>query len=375
MKKNMKHIYKEVRCKRLRNGIVGLGSAAAVVAGGIYLGISTPVLAENAPDMLQNIPVLRQIFETVQEDVTYSGDYSDIGVVINDKSVTNDGVTITPTEYYCDTQAMYIGLEIKSEEVLPELSETSILSDYFVKTTGEYSFNPSGTQYAEGYCEGEQIDDYTYIGVLRIDLNSVKTDTSAYEAEKDRAIATGEQWIEHYDQEVVDTYFKTIEIPDEFTVKLSLNEIVIDECGVNKVLQGPWEFTLDIVKDTSNTQVVEINGVNEEGIGIEKIVKDQFEITLYEIYPFGANHNYFPVMLDADGEWMQSGEGSVNTVPIGNYDISHVDVYMIDEDKWLDNGLKTVYWNSQEDGTYDAEAFKELLLEECGYHTEVTFER
>lgn len=140
---------------------------------------------------------------------------------------------------------------------------------------------------------------------------------------------------------------------------------------------GPWNFSLDVAVNNDDTQVIDLESKVENGIGFSSITKDRFEITVY-----GLNKNpldmgeYFPVLLDANGHLMSYGDGGcVNTVAINNSDISTVDLFLVDSDLWLNN-LKGEWWKSADGLTNEADikAFKQLLIDNCAYHTEVQFE-
>ncbi len=86
-------------------------AAAAAVIGVGGLGYFDPVLAAK-------IPVIGKIFEKVEDDVTYSGDYTDKGTVLTnedyegnldtaDYSVSDKGITLTASEVYCDGYSKY----------------------------------------------------------------------------------------------------------------------------------------------------------------------------------------------------------------------------------------------------------------------------
>ena len=65
-----------------------------------------------------------------------------------------------------------------------------------------------------------------------------------------------------------------------------------------------------VTKNPSGTQTIELNETNEQGIGIEKIVKTPFEITLYDTYPDTVHsYDYYAAILDADGNLLSSGSG------------------------------------------------------------------
>lgn len=355
MEKSLKHIYSKERRRKFRNRMVGLGAAAAVIAGGIFLGINTPVLAENAPRLLENIPVLRGIFTHMQDDFEYSGDYNYVGKELPDMYMeTVNGVTVRLSEIYCNEYALYVSFILESEDSIPSME----LSELSIRATGDFSYydcgNWLGADLLYGTVSaGEIIDNHTVVGVVRFDLMR----TREWESEST--------------------------IPENFTMDLGIETVTLWNNSGKKTYGGPWNFALNVEKDTSALQVIE-GGVNEAGIGFEKIEKDRFEIVMFDKEPaltleeaVEPHESYVPIMLNANGEWMTPGRArtgtSMNIVPIGDHDISHVDVFMVSIDTFF-NELKPLYWNSHEDGTFDGEAFRELMLEECAYHQEIVFE-
>jgi hypothetical protein len=380
------------------------------------------------------LPVVGHIFERMQSTAGYGGDYSQIGESLENDSVaeqlesakdgeemeqisaytkTSDGLTVTLSEVYCNDQALYISMQLKSEE---QLKETY---GYQCNTTEQYSFNPT-EQGDASVISGEYLDEYTYAGVLRLDLNEKTTDMSDYYAAREDALAAGEVWDDSWDaygtNENREKYVKTVEIPDSFTLDLTITSVAgyltnPEERDYGKTaeeleamseeewhdfmtqwlndhpdwgwhneheyaaFEGDWNFTLNITKNTEDTQTVWVNEVNDQGIGIEKVVKDRFEITVYDTYTGdAAGVDYFPVVLDADGRLMDDGDGgSVNTVAINDRDVSHLDVFLVDYMKWMDE-LKGDYLREENPHTDDGRTGKEMLMDECAYHVEVDFE-
>lgn len=428
VQESMNRIYSGQRRKRFRHCLLGCGTAAAVFAGGFFFCLNDPTLAAS-------LPLIGHIFENMQDSFGYAGDYSQIGEALEDDEIavqlesassseemnqiseytqTADGLTVTLSEIYCNDQAIYVTMQMKAEKPYPEVW------GFQCKTKEQYSFNPT-EQTSLPVIDGKIVDECTYAGVIRIDLNRKKTDMSEYDAAREKALAAGEVWDDSWDaygeNENRKKYVKEVEVPDEFTVELEfveffgilvnpeppdygktqeeLDAMSDDEWRAfmnqwlaenpewgwhNKhqydVYEGSWRFTLNVKKNTEDTQVVELNEVNEQGIGIKKVVRDRFEITMYDTYTDGAfSADYFPVMLDADGRLMDDGgSGSVNTVAIGDRDVSHVDIFLVPYLKWMDE-MKGDYLREPNARTADGRTPKELLLDECAYHTEVEFEK
>ncbi len=385
----------EQRGRNLKLWVFRGGAAAAVFVCGIILCISNPALAAN-------LPLVGHIFEKMQDEFPISGDYNGIGEQLADEPVlespdtgkddmektleytkTVNGVTITLSEMYCNSQALYITTQIQSKEKFPEISGFTL-----GEVTGTFSFLDDASWLAPAL-DGRFVDENTFAGLLRFDLNSV----------------TGNNRYQDHDS--------SMGLPGNFSLHLGFQRLIgglnaaPPDLGVSKEeldamsdeewktfmkewdkkhpdyhkseyveYGGPWKFDLDVTLNQSDMRVVEINEKNELGIGFARVVKDRFEITMYDYSgnPGEAGNNYFPVMLDANGDLMEGVEGWVNTLEIGSHDISTVDLFLIDETLWLDQ-LKGIYWNNPGADTYDGKTFKEILLENCAYHKEISFEK
>lgn len=465
---SMQKIYVQQRKKRIRKVIAGCTASAAVFAGGIFFCVSNPTLAAD-------LPLIGHIFDKMQNSFSYGGDYSQVGTPLQDEDAqaqavsenvaaedgvlletvsvggseteitgesagqnasgagtagesndsstaeqvsaytkTEDGLTVTLSEVYCNEQALYITMQLKSEEPFEGLYGLQC------ETMESYSFDPT-QQRALTTLDGEFVDEYTFAGLMRLDLNEKKRDIPEYEAAREAALAAGEEWDDSwsaYEENPNQSYVKTVEVPENFTLDFTITQIfgglknpdtpdygkTTEELDAmsdeewheymtqwyndnpdwqelpnehyHQIFNGSWQFTIEVQKNTEDTQIVEVNDVNDLGIGIEKVVKDRFEITMYDTYSDGAyGVDYMPVMLDADGILMDYGsDGSVSTVAINDRDVSRVDIFLIDYYKWMDS-LKGDKWRQPGALTEDGRTFKELLLEECSYHTEVIFEQ
>lgn len=410
----MEQVYTQSRRSKAKSWAIKGGAIAAAFVMGAFVCISNPSIAAE-------LPFIGHIFERMDQ-FAYPGDYSEVGEPLETETVgaeldnaenaetmdavseytkTVDGMTVTLSEVYCNAQALYITVQIKSEEVLPEVR------DFYCTTSEKYSFTPSEMSDLV-YMYGKKVDEYTYVGVMRFDLNEKAKDDSVLQEVigKDAGFVT--------DAEAIEKYVKDVVVPESFTLHLTMTSITADLLNPEPIdygksaeelkamsdeeweqymtqymnehpdlydnqsvsYQGTWDFQLDITMDNSVTQVVELNDYNELGIGFEKVVKDRFEITMYDVYKDASKRaDYFPVMLDADGRLMDYGEGGglVNTVAINDRDVSKVDIFLIDAITWLDE-LKGDYWRQPGALTEDGRTYRELLLERCAYHKEVVFE-
>ena len=376
VEESLNQIYKKNKMKIRKKAAAGLGAAAAILLFGVFLCISNPTLAAK-------IPLIGHIFEQLQKEYGYSGDYTKVKEDLTDAK-TVDGVTVTLSEIYCNGQGLYLTLRIESEEEIPEL-----LDRFQCETIEKYSFNPK-EQRDVPLIDGKCVDQNTYIGIMRFDLNDKNKYTDGEPSADENGMVT-------LNKENADSYLKEAEIPDQYTLDLEISDIEaplknsedkekteknmtkeeLEETGGEGALiyHGPWKFTLNVSKNTQDTQSIVLNDLNKKGIGIEKVVKDRVEITIYDTYKEGVSKDYFPVVLDADGRLMDNSDigGLVNTVAIQDRDVSKIDVFLVDYVKWMDE-LKGDQWKEENAPVEDGRTYKELLMDECDYYKEIVFE-
>ena len=468
---------------------VGIVAAAAAFSG---VCIVNPAFAAQ-------IPLVGHVFEELGESLGFSGDFSkyakpveDIQIVYEDDEVTGtdtkpdtnagdtgnedcsysqtkNGMTVTLSEVYCNDEALYVSLVLRSEDEFPETmnfqdSDTPLIN--LMRSTMKFSFDDQEKLLDMSSVDGKMIDDHTYAGVVRYDLSFVKNSSRDEAFEKAYYDFIEEQGVtkeeienspeeaearlkeilgleEINDQTIAEAggpdwkdYQETIEVPESFTVDFRIPQIVgtkpdaqypempediraeyeqamkdnglgvtdEDYAGFTEEQQeiehelfvkmqnayderypdtmempnqyenwwvdGPWEFTFDVTKDDSQTVVKEINDVDENGIGLVSVTKTPFEITVQD----GQNYNTFTVVLDAEGELMDTGKfgGNTNVLAIGDHDVSKVDVYICDYDEYMDE-LKGYYWSEDYEEKKKEKTFKQLLDERALYHKEVSF--
>lgn len=391
VEQSMKKIYEQKRHRRMKNRAIGLGTVAAIFILGIFFCVTNPTIAAK-------IPWIGHIFEQLQNEYYYSGDYSKVKQQLPQKEMpADDGateriedtvaehesaftstvgdITITLSEIYCNNQALYISVQMKSEKEFPKLAD-----NFCVQTIEQYSFNPT-KQKDQPDIFGKCVDAHTYVGIMRFDLNE-KTyvgidEEYALKKGQEMGLAEGMLYIDE------DTPKIETEVTDSFTLQLKIKSLkinfkeVVNESDAIKY-KGPWKFTLQVKKNMDDAQELKINDINKQGIGLGKITKDRFEITVFDIYKKKKEAaDYFPVILDADGMRMPNvGGGSVNTVAIQDRDVSKIDIYLIDYKKWMDDlELRGDIWYQNPDmRTKDGKTMKEKLEEEAAYHKEIKFQ-
>lgn len=172
-----------------RVGKIAAAAVAAAVIGILGLGYLNPALAAK-------LPLIGKIFERVEEDATYSGDYTEKGTVLTnedssgkldtqDYSVSDSGITLTASEVYCDGYSIFLTVNIEAKEAdfthIPEhytgmnAADSRTTAGFYIN--GTWSTDGSLPERLANTFEGKVIDSHTFAGMLKIELEQ-KTEGS-----------------------------------------------------------------------------------------------------------------------------------------------------------------------------------------------------
>lgn len=125
------------------------GSLAAAISLISIIGIGTV-----SPAFAENIPVLSSITQTLNDKFGFHGEYQKYSQMLN-KSVTDNGVTLTINEVLADDSKLILGYTIKSNKKIEDLQVVGL--SRFLQINGN-SFGSGGS------AVGNYIDDYTFVG-------------------------------------------------------------------------------------------------------------------------------------------------------------------------------------------------------------------
>lgn len=420
------------RSSRARVYFRGLIGAAAGVAVFSTVCITNPALAEK-------IPLVGHVFEELGESLGFSGDFEEYAEPLTEKemdgssenrkdaetdaqevtgeseevtrtsaySMTQNGMTVTLSEVYCNDMALYISMVIETEEEFPETvtmynSDVMLLS--IINSTLKFDYNDH-EKIGPIYLDGKQVDEHTYAGVLRYDMQE-SADATDYEDKKEFTV---ELTIPQISGTKVDG--QEPEMPEdiraEYEAAMAENGLGLTdedyanfteeqkdiECRlfnemwnayaerypetrelINPYLEwcveGPWTFTLDVKKDDSQTIVKEIYDVDENNIGLETVTKTPFEIVVDD----SGYVDGFTVVLDADGNPLDGGNtgGSTNILAINGRDVSKIDVFICDWTEYMDE-IKGYPLGDDYEERKKTKTYKQLLEERALYHKEIVF--
>lgn len=412
-------IKKKQRQKSIRKTAAAFGGMAAVIAAFFIFCMANPVMASK-------LPLIGNIFQKVQDSVDYKGDFSsraqNLQAEVSDEEApaadpeyvqTSNGITFTVSEVYYNSKALYLAVSIENEEEFPaDFMRTKNDQEYILDydclemmAEGKADFlGEEGDLFPGTVIEGQFLDGHTFVGIIRVDLN-----LNYWPGAEEIAAAGIQMPEEDFDQldleeasKLADEYNlkvkaafpdagTPIEIPDQFSYDLNisslggdLNETVPEEITfpegdtrtvqtpVKKEYQGTWNFHFDVTLDNSQTQVVEINETNEEGVGISSVEITPYEISAERIVPEGKlGYNYFTVICDAAGDLMDYQGNSVEVYQTYGRDTSKITIAVCDYLQYMDE-LKGYYWSPDYQEKKKEKTFAQYLQEHAVYWTEVT---
>ena len=413
-------------------GRIAGGMAAALAVGFIFCATN--------PVMAKNIPVVGGLFEILQDNVSFFGDFSDHATTLEsvdgtktDSSETDgaktdhtnndaiytktaDGLTITCSEVYANSQAIYVTMQFKSDKPFPE-TETGAESGTPVidlDMTGGVDFNSEASPVIDGQVEGKFLDDNTYACIFRYDLAQAAKDYTEYnekynemtqqvmdemgitQADLDDQTDEGYALLEEYINKVSERggayqkYIKDIEIPDTFNLHLDITKVrgleanyqwseedekkYGTDAGYYKY-EGDWNFDIPVTVDDSQTEVLELNDTNEAGIGLRSVIRTPYELTVNELYEDGSDSDCFMVALDANGNKLPYNDsaGNCNNFTIQDRDISTVDIYILDYTQYMDELKGPDNYNNNENKP-EGQKWSNLLDQYAKYHKTLHFD-
>lgn len=371
--RKIQEAYAEIRQKGRQDKTAWIKKAAGGLGMTAAVFLLTIIFCAANPAMAAELPVIGSIFTKVQEifpfgkipeeDVIYlQGDGKDNEAVSKEGvkgsdtetevdflpqyQASDQGITFTLTEYYASNQAIFIGVRVENEEPFPNLVSVGEVDDYQLlqlMTTENYSFRDEGDEVVIGArdLEGKLEDEHTFVGIMRIDYDSIRVDDRKYIAAYKEAEVNGEP-LPEVDAETYDFYMDEYTIPDSFQMQLQIDRLRgypesegrggLDNYRIN----GIWTIpdALEIRQSKQDSITIWINETNEEGIGMEYIEISPVELTLH---PYeGVDRMCVAVAIDKDGRWIENGSTDFYELAIQNHDISVITVYICDYDEYMD---------------------------------------
>lgn len=385
----------------MKKASIALGCAAAAFFFCMILFLTNPVMAEN-------LPGIGSLFSLLQDKVSFFGNFEDYATPLQSQtedglqsednltpsdgqntseafSQTYDGLTITLSEVYADPLAVYLTVLIENEEPFPDTftdqwgNQTLCLS---IQSKMDFRESEDENYYLPYYTEGSFLNENSYSCILRLPLQERLDyhDSQGYEEIPDQIhldfsieqvlgdLANPKHWDSGYTEEELaamsDEEFNAVmsQMPEEYLTHPNKYE--------QYWYDGQWDFSLDLTVDKSRTQVIEINELNDKGVGLADVIVTPYELVVNDLYsPEVASYDYFCVALDADGNRLPYNDsfGNCAFYTVQDRDISTIDIYILDYIEYMDE-LKgdDNYYNNENKAPEDK--WSTLLEERCFYH-------
>lgn len=354
---SMDEIYKG--CKKKKSYQRFLYRIAALI--GIIILSGSLVISNTSvlPVLAEKSSFFKKIFEKVQGESQYNGDYDKNAVQTGGiTSAITEDLRFEFSEVVCTSQSMTYSIQITSKKGFPEeaMKKSTNESDSegkwmylvgtqsadFLKDTIEEE-NPDNIVSIKGHYE----DEYTFIGTMRVDFN-------------------------YYP-------FGGNEIPEHFIWSLKINSILYPnvETGVMEKLlvDGDLKFEFYVDRQNLGEKIVKVNKVSPSGWKITDITLTPYEMIVNEEYDEANTQKGYEqadsireIWTDADGRILHNKVGSFM---IEGYNMSNVTVYYMptpDED----SNTIIMEYIYQENHT-DAE-IQNYLEENCVSKQEISLE-
>jgi hypothetical protein len=336
VQEKMKEIHTQCRKRKMRRIKGGCAAAAVLIVVGIGFCISNPVLASQ-------IPLVGHLFERIQDKQYFPGNLSEVATSPDSGNVSeSEGVKVTLSELYCNSQALYASFLIESEEAFPDYgSHTEDGTDeLFMDAQYQFDFIEEPIQADLIQLVGEYVDEHTFAGAYRI----------SFQLEP----------------------FATTTIPDTFQWDMEIKEIYAAanvEAKEDALLGegGTWKFSVEVEKDDSKTVTKEVHQFDPLGTEIVSAVKTPFEIILKEEYHEDKKVRDdigYIITLDADGKYMID---KVGMIAVGDHNVSKITRYYLPEFE-SEEELEAFFAQQYEDG------FEELVKEYAICQIEIVFD-
>ncbi len=262
-------IHRRRKDKMGKFGKAGITAAAAVtmvIVGIGGLGYFNPALAAK-------IPLIGKIFEKVEDDIIYSGDYSDKGTVLteedyagnldtSDYSASDKGITLTASEVYCDGYSIFLTVNIEAEEAdfthIPEhytgmhVTDNRTAAGFYID--GTWSVDGNASERFENTFEGEVIDSHTFAGMLKMNL--------AQKAVNNSKLNLNINGLGYDDDRMLDG----------------------EEISASHWTEGSWEIVLPFEVDESDVKTIEV-GEQKGNITLENVVISPYQVIVHATTP------------------------------------------------------------------------------------------
>ena len=232
-------------------------AAAVVMIAGTGFCCTNPALAAK-------IPFIGKIFTEVQQTVTFSGTFDDKAEVLpvegsSGAEIQNpvymaesDGITITASEVYCDGLSVFLTAEVNMEQGgLDHIAGNLLYLEGRWKLAGD----PEEKMLVNDNLEGKVIDDQTFVGMLKLDLDETDLQDG-----------------------VCDLQLSMVGYDD-------LNEPDVEDISASHKYHAEWNLSVPFTVDTEAAKTIEINK-ESNGYCLRKVFVSPYQVIAYTDVPY-----------------------------------------------------------------------------------------
>lgn len=230
-------------------------SAAAVVIAGSALCYSNPALAAR-------IPFIGNIFKEVQQISRFSGEYDDKAEVLDaggDEAglnaaytAENSGVTITASEVYCDGLSIFLTAEVDVEQGGLESIPGNVM---YLDGSWRLAGDGEERMLMNNYLEGKAVDDHTFLGMVRFDLDGTELQSD------------------------------TMELNLSMIAYDDVNEMDTEDIFPSHEVRAEWNLSIPITADTEASRIIPVNKENK-GYCLDKVFVSPYQVIAYTDVPY-----------------------------------------------------------------------------------------
>ncbi len=239
----------------------GVSAAVVMLAVVTTVGCGTALAA--------GIPFIGRIFEAIEQNVSFSGDYSGkaetLGATAADGSgsadgitVSDSGVSVTASEVYCDGLSVFLTAEVSADKGgLKNIPSYYTASDgsrtsEMLYLRGEWKLaGDSETQtLMNNNLEGKVLDDHTFAGMVKLDLDGRELEQGSLELR-----LTGIGW-------------------DDTTIPIT------HDIAESVLINGEWKLDIPFNVDKETAREIEVNK-ERNGYTIQKVFASPYQVVVY----------------------------------------------------------------------------------------------
>ena len=332
-----------------KSGGSSKGKTAARYTTAAALFLAAVLFLMKNPALAAQLPFIGHIFKELEQEVSYPGDYSENAITLADETesadngqareenqgqknapssyqATSGGVTVTLSEMTYDSNAIYLALLIENQNGFAADAQSHD-SMYLECRTDMYKADNTKETFSDEYgnslaymTEGTFTDSHTFKGLVQLTGSGLRlSDYTGCDI----------------------TFLKFIQ---ELSTGTKLTDTLPGETETVSYIEydrqtydGPWTFHLDFTDARDMERETPVNKTNDQGFGIEKVVKTEYELYAEPILPAGAEPaDYVVTIWDADGKPLESHGNSLEIRSIYGRDVSRVTIYILTWDDFVE---------------------------------------